>query len=210
MSFGSIKHVIKKRTSGRLTTSSHASIHRKLSQPWTLKFSSLYYVLGWIYPVATCIFIKLRQYKDLYSSQVLWQNSLWDKHQQKFLLFFFFLSFCSNDLFLWHYLEKPGKASIKSSESVIQATLITIRWTAPADDGGSPITGYRMILQKGETEIEKDDITDPGTTSYSFRGLEKNTNYTVKLFSRNFVFEGDPTVRTIKTKFEGEESQVIS
>ena len=67
-----------------------------------------------------------------------------------------------------------------------------------------------MILQKGETEIEKDDITDPGTTSYSFRGLEKNTNYTVKLFSRNFVFEGDPTVRTIKTKFEGEESQMMT
>ena len=64
-----------------------------------------------------------------------------------------------------------------------------------------------MVLQKGETEIEKDNITDPGTTTYSFRGLEKNTNYTVKLFSKNFVFEGDPTVRTIKTKFEGEESQ---
>ena len=112
--------------------------------------------------------------------------------------------------FLWPYEEKPGKASIKSSESVIQATFITIRWTAPADDGGSPIIGYRMILQKGETEIEKDNITDPGTTSYSFRGLEKNTNYTVKLFSRNFVFEGDPTVRRIKTKFEGEKSQVIS
>ena len=112
--------------------------------------------------------------------------------------------------FLWHYVEKPGKASIKSSESVIQATLITIRWTAPADDGGSPITGYRMVLQKGETQIEKNNITDPGTTTYSFRGLEKNTNYTVKLFSRNFVFEGDPIERTIKTKFEGMESQVIS
>ena len=104
--------------------------------------------------------------------------------------------------FLWHYKEKPGKASIKSSESVIQATFITIRWTAPADDGGSPITGYQLILQKGETELEKDAITNPGTTSYSFRGLEKNTNYTVKLFSRNFVFEGDPTVWNIKTKFE--------
>ena len=109
--------------------------------------------------------------------------------------------------FLCHYVEKPGKASINSSESVIQATVITIRWTAPADDGGSPITGYRLILQKGETVIR---ITDSGTTSYSFRGLEKNTNYTVKLFSRNFVFEGDPTVRRIRTIFEGEESQVMS
>ena len=112
--------------------------------------------------------------------------------------------------FLWHYVERPGKASIKSSESVIQATFITIRWTAPAEDGGSPITGYLMILQNGETEIEKDNITDPGTTTHSFRGLERNTNYTVKLFSRNFVFEGDATVRKMKTKFEGEELQVIS
>ena len=64
-----------------------------------------------------------------------------------------------------------------------------------------------MILQKGETEIEKGNITK---RTYSFRGLEKNTKYTVKLFSRNFVFEGEPTVWNIKTKFEGEESQVIS
>ena len=128
--------------------------------------------------------------------------------QKKFLLPFLFL--LKMIPFLWHYVEKPGKASIKSSESVIQGTFITIRWTAPADDGGSPITGYRMVLQKGETHIEKNDITDPGTTTYSFRGLEKNTNYTVKLFSRNFVFEGDPTVRTMKTKFEGDELQVIS
>ena len=122
----------------------------------------------------------------------------------------FFFPFAQNDPFLWHYKEKPGKASIKSSESVIQATFITIRWTAPADDGGSPIIGYQLILQKGETELEKGAITNPGKTSYSFRGLEKNTNYTVKLFSRNFVFEGDPTVRRIKTKLEGEESEVIS
>ena len=77
---------------------------------------------------------------------------------------YFFFFFSRND-FLWHYVEKPGKASIKSSESLIQAIFITIRWTAPADDGGSPITGYRMILRKGETEIEEDNITDPGMTT---------------------------------------------
>ena len=138
----------------------------------------------------------------------MWQNSLWGNHQKEICSRFFF--FAQNDPFLWHYVERPGKASIKSSESVIQATFITIRWTAPAEDGGSPITGYLMILQKGETEIKKFNITDPRTTTYSFRGLEKNTNYTVKLFSRNFVFKGDPTVRRIRTIFEGEESQVIS
>ena len=67
-----------------------------------------------------------------------------------------------------------------------------------------------MILQKDGTEIEENNITDPGTTTYSFPGLQKDTNYTVELFSRNFVFEGDPTVWNIKTNFEGEESKVIS
>ena len=106
-------------------------------------------------------------------------------------------------------LCRETRESIHQSESLIQATLITIRWTAPADDGGSPITGYRLILRKGETEIEEDNITDPGTTTHSFRGLESDTNYTVKLFSRNFVFEGDPNIRKIRTIFEGEESQMI-
>ena len=67
-----------------------------------------------------------------------------------------------------------------------------------------------MILQKDGTEIKKVNITDPGRTTYSFPGLQKDTNYTVKLFSRNFVFEGDPTVWNIKTNFEGKESKVIS
>ena len=67
-----------------------------------------------------------------------------------------------------------------------------------------------MILQKDETEIKKVNIIDPRMTSYSFPGLQKDTNYSVKLFSRNFVFEGDPTVWNIKTKFEGEKSKVIS
>ena len=63
-----------------------------------------------------------------------------------------------------------------------------------------------MVLQKGETEIER---TISPTLGQQL-GLEKNTNYTVKLFSRNFVFEGDPIVRKISTLFEGEESQMIS
>ena len=162
-----------------------------------------------MYPVATCYSFNFDKTRTCIHPKYCNKTHCGVITEKKILPRFFFL-WLKMIPFLWHYVEKPGKASIKSSESVIQATLITIRWTAPADDGGSPITGYQLILQKGETEVEKDDITNPGTTTYSFRGLEKNTNYTVKLFSRNFVFEGDPIVRTVKTKFEGEESEVIS
>ena len=40
-----------------------------------------------------------------------------------------------------------------SSDEGIQASSLTVRWTAPADDGGSPITGYRVVILKGDTEI---------------------------------------------------------
>ena len=123
---------------------------------------------------------------------------------------FSFLSFAQNDPFFMAPCRETRESILKIIRVSHSSNFYDIPWTAPADDGGSPITGYRMILQKGENEIKKDNITDPGTTTYSLRGLERNTNYTVKLFSRNFVFEGDPNVRTIRTKFEGEESQVIS
>lgn len=32
-------------------------------------------------------------------------------------------------------------------------------------------------------------ITDPGTTSQTFGSLERDTNYAVKMFARNAVFE---------------------
>ena len=32
-------------------------------------------------------------------------------------------------------------------------------------------------------------ITDPGTTSHTFRGLERDTNNAIKIFARNAEFE---------------------
>ena len=34
-------------------------------------------------------------------------------------------------------------------------------------------------------------------------GLTKSTNYTIKLFARNYVFEGNAAERKIQTKYEG-------
>ncbi|XP_022809733.1 neural cell adhesion molecule 1-like isoform X5 [Stylophora pistillata] len=97
-------------------------------------------------------------------------------------------------------IKKPGQPSI---ESIIQATFLTIQWTAPAYDGGSPIIAFRVTILKGDTEIGSVNITNPLTKAYSFRGLERDTSYTVKVFSRNVVFEGDPAVKTLKTLYEG-------
>ena len=70
-------------------------------------------------------------------------------------------------------LGEPGSPFIISSATNIQATSLTVIWSAPVDDGGSPITAYRVVMLKGSTEIKNVDITDPGITSLSVGDLER-------------------------------------
>ena len=108
-------------------------------------------------------------------------------------------------VFFSFYLETPGSPSITSSEADIQASSLTVKWTAPADDGGSPITAYRVIILKGDNVKDSVNITDPGTTSHTFGGLKRDTNYMVKVFARNYVFEGPAAEKKVKTKREGKQ-----
>ena len=85
----------------------------------------------------------------------------------------------------------------------IEATSITLRWTKAGDDGGSPITAYRVLILRGNTEIENRNITDMSVKHQDIGSLNKSTNYTVKLFARNYVFEGKATEMKIQTKYEG-------
>ena len=104
---------------------------------------------------------------------------------------------------LFTLLETPGSPAIAQFD--ILATSLTVKWTAPADDGGSPITGYRVFILKSSTEIKNVNITDPGTTRLSTGGLQRDTEYTVKVFARNAVFEGPAVEKAVKTKYEGKE-----
>ena len=85
----------------------------------------------------------------------------------------------------------------------IEATSITVRWTKPADNGGSPITAYRLLILRGSTKIANENITDMSVSHQDIGSLTKSTNYTIKLFARNYVFEGKATERKIQTKNEG-------
>ena len=85
----------------------------------------------------------------------------------------------------------------------IEATSIGVSWTKPADDGGSPITAYRVLILRGNTEIQNRNITDLTAMQLVTGGLTKSTNYTIKLFARNYVFKGNAAERKIQTKYEG-------
>ena len=96
--------------------------------------------------------------------------------------------------------EAPGSPTVTVD---IEATSITVNWTKPADDGGSPITAYRVLILRGNTEIESRNITDLTAMQLNIGGLTKSTNYSIKLFARNYVFEGNAAERKIQTKYEG-------
>ena len=85
----------------------------------------------------------------------------------------------------------------------IEATSITVNWTKPADDGGSPITAYRVLILLGNTAIQNWNITDFTVRQLDIGGLTKSTNYTIKLFARNYVFKGNAAERKIQTNYEG-------
>ena len=98
-------------------------------------------------------------------------------------------------------LGKPGSPTIAHLN--IQATSLTVKWTAPADDGGSPVTAYRVVILKGSVEIKNVNVTVPGTTNWNAGGLERDTEYVVKVLARNAVFEGPAVEKEAKTKHEG-------
>ena len=65
------------------------------------------------------------------------------------------------------------------------------------------MTAYRVLILRGNTEIENKNITDLTAMQLDIGGLTKSTNYSIKLFARNYVFEGNAAERKIQTNYEG-------
>jgi hypothetical protein len=65
-------------------------------------------------------------------------------------------------------------------------TRVTATWAAPASDGNSAITGYKVQLND-ETAIDK----GASEFSHTFEGLSNGTQYTVKVWAVNTIGEGN-------------------
>jgi titin len=79
----------------------------------------------------------------------------------------------------------PGR--IASAVNSVTATpgvgLITVSWSEPDDDGGSPITGYAVTLTPGGKTCK----VDQNTTTCDITGLTVGTSYVAKVVAINGV-----------------------
>lgn len=90
--------------------------------------------------------------------------------------------------------DVPGKVSGLSASSSAPTTA-TATWSAPADDGGSSITGYRVsLVGGGSTEVPA------GTTSHTFTDLSPDTTYTVQVAAVNGEGDGPTSSTTVTTQ----------
>ena len=77
-----------------------------------------------------------------------------------------------------------------------------MRWTAPANNGGRAVTGYRVRVLQGSTVV-KNKTLDAEVRKLAIGALQVNTTYTLEIYARNVAGEGLPGTKTVTTKYEG-------
>ena len=74
---------------------------------------------------------------------------------------------------------------------------VVLEWTEPADDGGSPVTGYGYRYAAGQAVPEDVTWRDAGTElTATVSGLENETRYTFEVRARNRVGPGETSGTT--------------
>ncbi|MFK3669239.1 glycoside hydrolase domain-containing protein [Leifsonia aquatica] len=76
-----------------------------------------------------------------------------------------------------------------SVTATVSGSSVAVRWTAPAEDGGSPLTGYLVTLDDGHTIT----ISDPTQLSAVFTWLKAGQAYTAQVSALNATGASAPS-----------------
>ena len=94
--------------------------------------------------------------------------------------------------------DAPEDLTITSTTS----TSIAIMWSPPANNGGSPVTNYSVMIPGGTTST-----TTTTMTSTTISGLTENTMYTISVSAVNSAGPGLSAEVTETTLLSGESVQ---
>ena len=97
----------------------------------------------------------------------------------------------------------PGRPIITLTKQDIQATSLTVRWSAPAGDGGRPVTEYRVVLRLQESGRVVKNVTVGLGLRTAVGGLVRSTRYRVEVSAVNVAGAGSPGTEDVTTKYEG-------
>lgn len=82
----------------------------------------------------------------------------------------------------------------------VQRDSISIKWKAPKDDGGSPITGYIIDKRSSDSTIWSPvDKVDELTLDLCCKYLTENTEYFFRVIAVNSIGQSEPLVTNDKT-----------
>jgi hypothetical protein len=98
----------------------------------------------------------------------------------------------SGDVTVQHIPSAPGAPSTSN----IGTTSLTLTWTAPTDNGGSSVTGYRINYKANTTSAWSVLVANTGSTTLSrtiTTGLERNTKYDFQVAALNGVTDAHNT-----------------
>ena len=91
--------------------------------------------------------------------------------------------------------DAPGGLAVATAEG--REGELTVSWTAPASDGGSEVTGYRVQWKSGteaydgsEASTRQALVNDPAILSHTVTGLTVGTAYTVRVLAVNAAGAG--------------------
>lgn len=76
---------------------------------------------------------------------------------------------------------------------------IDLAWQAPADDGGLPVAGYRILAGPDLSTVAE---VGPGTTSYQDDGLDPGTDRTYRILALSKAGPGTPTTPRTATTYD--------
>jgi titin len=100
----------------------------------------------------------------------------------------------------------PGK--VTELTATVKKARVTLLWTAPDDDGGSPLTGY--VILRGESPDDMVELVQVGlSTSYLDQDVEEGGTYHYTVLAVNDVGQGDPadSVQVKVPKAESDEDE---